>query len=64
VAPAASLVSINSASAQELARIKGISARLASAIISGRPYGSLDALIQVRGIGKLTLERFRPFLGL
>ncbi|MCP8689602.1 ComEA family DNA-binding protein [Marinobacterium sedimentorum] len=64
VAPAASLVSINSASAQELARIKGISARLASAIISGRPYGSLDTLIQVRGIGKLTLERFRPFLGL
>nr|WP_216821205.1 helix-hairpin-helix domain-containing protein [Marinobacterium profundum] len=55
-------VSVNSASAGELALIKGISPRLAAAIITDRPHGSLDALLQVRGIGRLTLERIRPFL--
>ncbi len=57
-------VSVNSASARELALIKGISPRLAAAIITDRPHASLDALLQVRGIGRLTLERIRPFLSL
>ncbi|WP_083928429.1 ComEA family DNA-binding protein [Marinobacterium rhizophilum] len=59
---AVSLVSINRASARELEKVKFLSARLARAIILERPFGSLDALIQVRGIGRVTLERIRPFL--
>jgi len=59
---AVSRVSINRASARELEQVKFLSARLARAIILERPFGSLDALIQVRGIGRVTLERIRPFL--
>lgn len=61
---ASSRVSVNGASARELALIKGISPRLAAAIISDRPHASLDALLQVRGIGRLTLACIRPSLSL
>ena len=35
---------------------------LLSGIIEGRPFRSVGDLIQVRGIGQVTLERMRPFV--
>jgi len=58
------LVSINDASAADLVKVKGISRGLASAIVAGRPYGRVDDLLKIRGIGQRSLERLRPFLGL
>jgi DNA uptake protein ComE-like DNA-binding protein len=63
-APAATGVSINRASIDELAAVKGLSRTVPSAIVKGRPYASLDALIEVRGIGAKTLARLRPALTL
>ncbi|NVK42761.1 MAG: helix-hairpin-helix domain-containing protein [Oceanospirillaceae bacterium] len=58
------LVSLNEATAKELIKVKGISPKLATSIIAGRPYDSVDELINVRGIGQRSLERIRPFLSL
>lgn len=58
------LVSVNEASAAELVKVKGISPRLASAIVAGRPYDSIDDLLQVRGIGQRSLDRLRSSLEL
>ena len=33
-----------------------------SMIIAGRPYKSIDDLLAVKGIGKKTLEKLRPFM--
>lgn len=57
-------VSINTASVEQLAKVKGLSLLLAKEIIRTRPYSSLDELIQVRGIGGRTLGRIKPFLTL
>jgi DNA uptake protein ComE-like DNA-binding protein len=57
-------VSVNKASAEELAAIKGLSRPLAREIVKGRPYQSLDALLDVRGIGVKLLARLRPHLTL
>ena len=54
---------VNSADAQTLERVRGISALKAQAIIDYRnefgPFKSLDDLSQVRGIGPATVENFR-----
>ena len=57
-------VSVNRASAVELARVKGMSRRVAEEIVKRRPYASIDELIDVRGIGPKLLARFRPYLSL
>ncbi|MFH1984472.1 MAG: helix-hairpin-helix domain-containing protein [Pseudomonadota bacterium] len=55
-------IDINTASAEQLAAIKGIGPSLAAEIISGRPYRSVDALTKVKGIGPATLTALRPLL--
>jgi len=54
---------VNSADAQTLQRVRGISLIKAQAIIDYRnefgPFKSLDELTQVRGIGPATVENFR-----
>ena len=42
-----------------LARTYGTT--LASRIIAGRPYKSVDELIKIKGIGRKKLEKFRPY---
>lgn len=55
-------VDVNSASAAELASLPGIGASKAAAIIAERdkkPFGSVDDLERVRGIGARTVEDLR-----
>lgn len=62
------LVNINSASANQLADLKGVGLKKAEAIIEWRKkYGgfkSLDDLVQVKGIGQVILESNRSRLTL
>ena len=53
-------VSINKASVEDIARIKGLSKKVAKAIVDTRPYKSLDELIRVKGLGKKMLEKILP----
>lgn len=50
-APVDGRIDINRAPAAELQRLPGIGPRLAEAIIAGRPYGTIDELTRVNGIG-------------
>jgi competence protein ComEA len=54
------------ASARDLARLPGVGMRLAKEIVSDRelrgPFGSLQGLIRVDGIGPTTVRRLEPFL--
>ena len=52
-------ININSASAQELDNLSGIGAVKAQAIISTRPFYSLDDLLNVTGIGNATLNKIK-----
>lgn len=57
-------VSVNHASLVELAAVKGLSRAVAREIVKGRPYESLAALLDVRGIGPKLLLRLREHLSL
>ena len=52
-------VDINTAPADELVRIIHVGPALAGAIISGRPYSSVDDLIRVSGIGEARLQAIK-----
>lgn len=57
-------IDVDAAPARELMRLPGVGAGTARAIEEDRlangPYGALEALGRVRGIGARTLERLRP----
>ncbi len=53
-------VSVNSASMAELDTLPGVGPATAALIIEGRPYSSLEDLLNVKGIGPKTLEKLRP----
>lgn len=54
------LVSINTASATELATVKGLTKPMITALIAARPFTSLDDLLEVKGLGSKTLAKIRP----
>lgn len=62
------LVSINSATAEELDALPGIGPSLAQKIVTYReahgPFTSIDQLADVSGIGPSKLEELRPLVGL
>jgi competence protein ComEA len=58
------LVSIQTSSLEELARVKGLNPKLASEIIMARPFTSLADLIRVRGIGPKTIDRLKGLVRL
>lgn len=55
-------VSINNASLRDLEAIKGVSKKLARAIVDGRPYKQLEDLLNVKGMGKKLLDKIRTLL--
>jgi Helix-hairpin-helix motif len=63
-AEAPSLVSIQTASVEELAVVKGLNLKLAKEIIKARPFTSLADLIRVRGLGEKTIDRLKGLLTL
>jgi DNA uptake protein ComE-like DNA-binding protein len=62
-APPSAPVDVNLAPRDELMRIPGVGEVTANAIIEARPFRSIDDLRRVRGIGAVTLERIRPYVG-
>jgi competence protein ComEA len=56
------VVNVNSATQEQLETVPGIGPSLASLIIAGRPYHSVDDLLRISGIGERTLESMRPFM--
>jgi len=57
-------VSLNTASAEELAAIKGLSKKLATAIVAARPFKSVEALLEVKGMGPKLLQKLHPLFRL
>jgi DNA uptake protein ComE-like DNA-binding protein len=52
-------VDVNRASAQEIASLPGIGPTIAARIVAGRPYASVEALLEIEGIGPKRLEAMR-----
>lgn len=50
---------LNAASQEALKSISGIGSVLSERIVAGRPYGSVDDLIKINGIGPQKLKQFR-----
>lgn len=57
-------ININSAKTEELQNLPGIGPALAAAIISARPFGSIDELARVVGIGPKRLAAIRGWIDL
>jgi competence ComEA-like helix-hairpin-helix protein len=59
---ATGLVSIQTASVDELAGVQGLNLKIAKEIIKARPFTSLAELTRVRGIGDKTVARLKALL--
>ncbi|HEX5277705.1 MAG TPA: ComEA family DNA-binding protein [Fluviicoccus sp.] len=58
------MISVNTASVETLAALKGVGAKLATAIAAGRPYATLADLRRVKGVGEKVLARLQAALKL
>ena len=59
------VINIQTASAEELQRLPGIGPSKAEAIIAQRtrtPFRRVEDILRVRGIGRATFRRLRPYL--
>jgi DNA uptake protein ComE-like DNA-binding protein len=58
------LLSVNTGSVEELSKLPGLSLKVAKEIVKSRPFASVDALVDVRGVGEKTLRRIKSLLTL
>ncbi|HEX2574921.1 MAG TPA: helix-hairpin-helix domain-containing protein, partial [Aquihabitans sp.] len=60
------VVDLNTATAEQLDTLPGVGPATAAAILAHRdehgPFGSVDELLEVRGIGDAKLEQLRPLV--
>jgi len=56
------LKNINTADTFTLADLPGIGPSIAERIVENRPFTAIDELLNVKGIGSQTLEKFRDFI--
>jgi len=52
-------VNINTATAEELDTLPGIGPSTAQKIIAGRPYGAIEDIMRVKGIGQATFNKLK-----
>jgi competence protein ComEA len=62
IQPGEPLIDVNAASEAELQRLPKVGPVLARAIVTARPFKSVDDLDRVKGIGAKTLDALRPFV--
>lgn len=55
-------ININTASLEELQKIPYIGSKRAEKIISGRPYQSIEDIMNVHGFGEKTLEKIKDYI--
>ena len=53
------LIMVNNADAKALRALRGVGKKLAVSIIAGRPYKTLDGLLEVKGIAKKTMDKIK-----
>lgn len=56
------MVDLNTATTEALEALPGIGPKTAQAIIAGRPYNTVDQLLDVKGIGPKKMEQLLPFV--
>jgi len=56
------IVDPNTADEEALKNLPGIGRSLAQKIIASRPFSGIDDLQKIRGLGKVSLERLKPYL--
>ncbi|HEA46956.1 MAG TPA: helix-hairpin-helix domain-containing protein [bacterium] len=56
---AALAININTASSEELQKLYRVGPKTAAKIIAGRPYGRIEDIMKLHGIGEKTFERLK-----
>jgi competence protein ComEA len=54
-----SLINLNTATAKELESLPGVGETIAQRIVAGRPYGAIEDLMRVKGIGQATFNKLK-----
>jgi competence protein ComEA len=58
----AKLVNLNTASLEELDTLPGVGPATAQLIVKGRPFGAVEDLMRVKGIGQATFDKIKDLI--